>query len=76
MRLVDPRTVIDNARKGGYAIAAALGVAGCVLMVAAFDTPKAHAADKMPIGVSVADQKSLFYMAAIDGIRDTAAKAG
>ena len=52
-------------------------VAGCALMVtAAGVAPKAFAADKMPIGVSVADQKSLFYVAAVDGMRDAAAKAG
>jgi ribose transport system substrate-binding protein len=54
-----------------------LRVAGGVLMVAAASiAPKAFAADKMPIGVSVADQKSLFYVAAVDGMRDAATKAG
>ena len=48
---------------------------GCVLMAAGFATA-AQAADKMPIGVSVADQKSLFYVAALDGMRDAAKKAG
>ena len=47
------------------AIAATAGVA-----------PAAFAADKMPIGVSVADQKSLFYVAAVDGMKDEAAKQG
>ena len=52
-------------------------VASCMLVVAAAGVaPKAFAADKMPIGVSVADQKSLFYVAAVDGMKDAAAKAG
>ena len=38
--------------------------------------PSARAADKPSIGVAVADQKSLFYIAAVDGMRDAAAKAG
>lgn len=38
--------------------------------------PMAHA-DNMPvIGVAVADQKSLFYIAAVDGMRAAAKKAG
>ena len=36
----------------------------------------ALAADKPLIAVSIADQKSLFYIAEADGIRDEAAKAG
>ena len=56
-------------------LATALGVAACVLMATGV-TPVARAADKMPIGVSVADQKSLFYVAAVDGMRSAAAKAG
>lgn len=59
--------------KGSYA--AVLGVAGFML-AATVVAPKAYAADKMPIGVSVADQKSLFYVAAVDGMRDAANKAG
>ena len=55
-------------------VAVALGCAG--LMLAASGTGPARAADKKPIGVSVADQKSLFYVAAVDGMRDAAAKAG
>jgi ribose transport system substrate-binding protein len=38
--------------------------------------PAAFAADKPTIGVSVADQKSLFYVAAVDGMRDAARQAG
>jgi len=38
--------------------------------------PSAHAADKPSIGVAVADQKSLFYIAAVEGMRDEAKKAG
>lgn len=38
--------------------------------------PSARAAEKPAIGVAVADQKSLFYIAAVDGMRDAAAKAG
>ncbi len=41
-----------------------------------FSTPSAHAADKPSIGVAVADQKSLFYIAAVEGMRDEAKKAG
>jgi len=51
---------------------ATLGVVG--LMLAA--SGPAHAADKKPIGVSVADQKSLFYVAAVDGMKDAAQRAG
>lgn len=36
----------------------------------------AAAQDKPVIGVSVADQKSLFYIAAVDGMRDAAEEAG
>ena len=41
-----------------------------------FSVSRAYAAEKPAIGVSVADQKSLFYIAAVDGMRDAAAKAG
>ncbi len=41
-----------------------------------FSIPSAHAADKPTIGVAVADQKSLFYIAAVEGMRDEAKKAG
>ncbi len=52
-------------------------VAGCAAMLAAAGTlPMARAADKPTIGVSVADQKSLFYVAAVDGMRDAAKQAG
>lgn len=36
----------------------------------------AAAADKPVIGIAVADQKSLFYVAAVDGMRAAAAEAG
>ena len=53
---------------------ASVGAAACALALsAAFP---AFAADKGPIGVSVADQKSLFYVAAVEGMKDAAAKAG
>ena len=51
-------------------------LAGCTAMLAAAAAPAALAADKPTIGVSVADQKSLFYVAAVDGMRDAAKKAG
>ena len=52
-------------------------VAGCAAMLAAAcAAPAARAADKPTIGVSVADQKSLFYVAAVDGMRDAAKQAG
>lgn len=38
--------------------------------------PAALAQEKPLIAASVADQKSLFYIAAVDGMRDAAAKAG
>lgn len=60
------RILLRHVRTAGYA--AVLAVAGTA--------PAVLAADKPPIGVSVADQKSLFYVAAVDGMRDAAAKAG
>ena len=53
-----------------------LGVVSLVAIVAAAGVAPAFAADKMPIGVSVADQKSLFYVAAVAGMKDEAAKQG
>ena len=51
--------------------------AGLGLIIAAsWAVAPALAADKKPIGVSVADQKSLFYVAAVDGMNEAAAKAG
>lgn len=41
-----------------------------------FATTAAFAGDKPVIGVAVADQKSLFYIAAVDGMRDAAKAAG
>ena len=51
-----------------------LGAAACALALSA--ALPAVAADKGAIGVSVADQKSLFYVAAVEGMKDAAAKAG
>lgn len=50
----------------------ALMAASCAMALA----PAAMAADKPVIGVAVADQKSLFYIAAVDGMRDAAKAAG
>ncbi len=51
------------------------GVAATSLALVAGPVP-ANAANKITIGVSVADQKSLFYIAAVDGMRKEAAKEG
>lgn len=52
-------------------------VAGCAAVLAGtVAAPAAWAADKAPIGISVADQKSLFYVAAVDGMKDAAKRAG
>ena len=56
-------------------LALSLGLMGCVAASVGFASG-ALAAGKMPIGVSVADQKSLFYVAAVEGMKDAAAKAG
>ena len=50
------------------------GVAGCALALSA--AMPAVAADKGAIGVSVADQKSLFYVAAVEGMKAEATKQG
>ena len=64
-------------RKTPSQVAQYAWVAGCTAMLAAAGTaPTARAADKPTIGVSVADQKSLFYVAAVDGMRDAAKQAG
>ena len=54
----------------------ALGVVGSLMATTIGAAPVAQAAEKKLIGVSVADQKSLFYIAAVDGMRSAAAKAG
>lgn len=60
------------ARVGRY-----VRVAGCAAILAATGTTlTARAADKPTIGVSVADQKSLFYVAAVDGMREAAKRTG
>ena len=65
----------NNAARGRHANL--LRLLGCAVAVAgAYPAAHALAADKPPIGVSVADQKSLFYVAAVDGMRDAAKKAG
>ncbi len=57
--------------------ASMLSVLGCTIALAAVSaTSSAFAGDKPLIAVSIADQKSLFYIAEADGIRDEAAKAG
>jgi len=57
--------------------AAVMGVLGCSAALAGINAATgARAADKPSIGIAVADQKSLFYVAAVDGMKDAAAKAG
>lgn len=51
-------------------------VAGAAVLAAGLTSVSAQAADKITIGVSVADQKSMFYIAAVDGMRAEAAKQG
>lgn len=54
-----------------------LGALGCTVALGGLIAASgAFAAGKPVIAVSVADQKSLFYVAAVDGMRDAAAKAG
>lgn len=54
-----------------------LSVLGCTVALSGmFAASAGYAEDKPVIAVSVADQKSLFYVAAVDGMRDAAAKAG
>lgn len=50
---------------------------GCAILFAGLGAASAALADSKPvIAVSIADQKSLFYIAEVDGIRDEAAKEG
>jgi len=51
-------------------------VAGAAVLASGLTGVSAQAAGKITIGVSVADQKSLFYIAAVDGMRAEAAKQG
>ncbi len=54
-----------------------LSVLGCTIALAGVCAATSALADSKPlIAVSIADQKSLFYIAEADGIRDEAAKAG
>ena len=54
-----------------------LNVLGCTIALAGVCAATSALADGKPlIAVSIADQKSLFYIAEADGIRDEAAKAG
>jgi ribose transport system substrate-binding protein len=58
-------------------LAAVTAVIGCATACGQIlSVTSALAAEKPTIGVSVADQKSLFYIAAVDGMRDAAQKAG
>ena len=53
------------------------GILGCTIALSSLALLSgARAADKPTIGVSVADQKSLFYVAAVEGMKDAAAKGG
>lgn len=62
-------------RLAGFALSAAV-IGGTVGGMQALLASPVQAADNPAIGVSVADQKSLFYIAAVDGMRDAAQKAG
>ncbi len=54
-----------------------LASAGCAILLAGLGVASNAIADSKPlIAVSIADQKSLFYIAEVDGIRDEAAKEG
>lgn len=62
-----------RASVGALALAASatLAFAGCTQTV-----PEGGSSDSKVIGVSVADQKSLFYIAAVDGMKAAAEEAG
>lgn len=62
---------------GSLALAGLLALAGCSSTAGAAKPPSAKA-DKAnkTIGVSISDQTSLFYIAAVDGMREEAAKKG
>lgn len=57
-------------------VAAALGLAAMSLAACGSDDAAGSAGGKKVIGVSVADQKSLFYVAEVAGIKDEAEKQG
>ncbi len=59
---------------GALAVAASLGLAGCSSTVEAAKAP-ADTSNKT-IGVSISDQTSLFYIAAVDGMEDEAKARG
>ena len=57
--------------------ASVLRIIGCAIALSGISSATgALAEDKKVIAVSVADQKSLFYVAAVDGMKDAAKKAG
>ena len=57
--------------------AALLRILSCTVALAGMGVAtNALAQAKQVIAVSVADQKSLFYVAAVDGMRDAAKKIG
>ena len=57
--------------------ASVLRIIGCAIALSGMSSAtSALAQDKKAIAVSVADQKSLFYVAAVDGMKDAAKKAG
>jgi len=57
---------ISTVKRGLFGATAALALSAGI----------AQAADKPVIGIAVADQKSLFYVAAVDGMRAAAEEAG
>ena len=63
-------------KRGFGLLAVCTALVGCATASGLLSVPCARAAEKPAIGVAVADQKSLFYIAAVDGMRDAAAKAG
>lgn len=66
-------------RRGTARVAAgvlAVAIAGCSKTGGATATSEKSKSGPRTIGVSVADQKSLFYIAAVDGMRKMAAQTG
>ncbi len=65
-----------TARVAAGVLAVAVATAGCSKTGGATATSEKSKSGPRTIGVSVADQKSLFYIAAVDGMRKMAAQTG
>ncbi|MDT0263227.1 substrate-binding domain-containing protein [Jatrophihabitans lederbergiae] len=65
-----------TARVAAGVLAVAVAIAGCSKTGGATATSEKSKSGPRTIGVSVADQKSLFYIAAVDGMRKMAAQTG